>query len=96
MYRSLAFRQPDFGPVVVCRYLGENFMIEENVECWFGQPMVSGDRAAVEWWASWVERGQDLTFAGVTLLRFNDPGKIADHRDYVSHVERREAPCAGW
>jgi hypothetical protein len=28
-------------------------MIEENIECWFGQPMVSGDRAAVDWWASW-------------------------------------------
>ena len=71
-------------------------MIEENIECWFGQPMVSGDRAAVDWWASWAERGQNLMFAGVTLLRFNDQRKIADHRDYVSHVERREAPYAGW
>src|SRR5438445_13166540 len=36
----------------------------------FGEPIVSGDRAAVEWWGSWREQGQELTFAGVTVLRF--------------------------
>jgi hypothetical protein len=32
----------------------------------------------------------------VTVLRFNDHGKVIDHRDYDNHVERREAPYAGW
>jgi hypothetical protein len=30
-------------------YLGENLPAEENIECWFGEPIVSADRAAVEW-----------------------------------------------
>lgn len=34
---------------------------------------------------------QERTFAGVTVLRFNDVGKVVDHRDYDNHVERREA-----
>jgi hypothetical protein len=25
------------------------------------------------------------------VLRFNDEGKVVDHRDYDNHVERREA-----
>ena len=45
------------------------------IECWFGQPIVWGDRAAVEWWGSWTEQDQELTFAGVTVLRFDDKGQ---------------------
>ncbi len=59
-------------------------------------PIVSGDRAAVEWWGSWTEQGQELTFAGVTGLLFDDQGKIVEHRDYYNHVERREPPYADW
>ena len=67
-----------------------------NIECRFGEPIVSGDRAAVEWWGSWREQGQELTFAGVTVLRFDGQGKVVDHRDYYNHVERREPPYPGW
>ena len=55
-----------------------------------------GDRAAVEWWASWTEQGQELTYAGVTALHFDDQGQVVEHRDYDNHVERREPPCSGW
>jgi hypothetical protein len=34
--------------------------------------------------------------AGVTALRFDDDGKVVDHRDYWNQVERREPPYAGW
>jgi len=96
VYRSPAFREPYTGLAGVRRYLGGNLPVEENIECWFGQPIVSGDRAAVEWWGSWTEGGQDLTYAGVTVLRFDDSGKVVEHRDYDSHIERREPPYAGW
>ncbi len=49
VYRSPAFRQPDLGLAGVRRHLNENFPAEENIECWFGQPIVPGERAAVEW-----------------------------------------------
>jgi hypothetical protein len=95
-YRSPAFRPPYLGLAGVRRYLGENLPAEENIVCRFGQPIVSGDRAAVEWWSSWTEQGQELTFAGVTVLRFDDQGQVVDHRDYDNHVERREQPYADW
>jgi len=96
VYRSPAFRAPDLGLVGVRRYVYEQFPAEENIECWFGQPIVSGDRAAVEWWGSWTEQGQELTYAGVTVLHFDGQGQVVEHRDYYNHVERREPPYSGW
>jgi ketosteroid isomerase-like protein len=96
VYRALAFRAPDLGLTGVRRYLDENFAVESEIECWFGEPVVSGDRAAVEWWGSWAEQGQELTLAGTTLLRFGADGKVVDHRDYWNEVERREPPYNGW
>jgi hypothetical protein len=95
-YRSPAFRPPDLGLAGVRRYLSEQLPAEEDIECRFGQPIVSGDRAAVEWWASWTEQGQELTYAGVTVLHFDGQGQVVEHRDYDNHVERREPPYAGW
>ena len=96
VYRSPAFRPPDLGLAGVRRYLNEQLPAEKNTECWFGKPIVSGHRAAVEWWASWTEQGQELTYAGVTVLYFDDQGQVVEHRDYDNHVERREPPYSGW
>jgi hypothetical protein len=95
-YRSTAFGEPYLGLASVRRYLSENLPAERNIECWFGRPIVSDGRASVEWWASWTEQGQELTFAGVTVLRFDSQGQIVDHRDYDNHVGRREPPYADW
>jgi ketosteroid isomerase-like protein len=95
-YRALAFRDPDLGLAGVRRYLGENVSPERKTECWFGEPVVADDRAAVEWWGTWVEQEQRVTLAGATLLRFDTDGHVVDHRDYWNEVERREAPYPGW
>jgi predicted SnoaL-like aldol condensation-catalyzing enzyme len=96
VYRSPAFREPYLGLAGVRRYLSEQLPAEQNIQCWFGEPIASGDRAAVEWWASWTEHGQELTFAGVTVLRFDEEGNVVEHRDYDNHVEGRESPYAEW
>jgi hypothetical protein len=69
---------------------------QESIECWFGEPIVSGGRAAVEWWGSWTEQDQELTYAGVSVLRFDDRGQVVEHRDYDNHVEQRQPPYADW
>jgi ketosteroid isomerase-like protein len=95
-YRALAFREPDLGVSGVRSYLSENFGVENDVECWFGEPVAAGDRAAVEWGATWVESGERLSLARATLLLFRADGQIIDHRDYWNQVERREPPFEGW
>lgn len=96
VYRALAFREPDRGIDGVRRYLEENFGVEEDIECWFGEPIAAGGRAAVEWWGTWIEQGRRLTLAGTTVLRFDREGQVVDHRDYWSQVERRESPYEEW
>jgi hypothetical protein len=91
-YRALAFRKP----TTVDAYLAATFAGESEVECRFGAPVAAGDRAAVEWWASWLESGEPVTLAGVTVLRFDADGLVVDHRDYWNEVDRREPPYAGW
>jgi hypothetical protein len=95
-YRALAFREPDLGLAGVRRYLAENFGAETAVDCRFGEPIASGERAAVEWWASWVEGGRTLTLAGATVLRFDADGKVVDHRDYWNEADGRVPPYNGW
>jgi SnoaL-like protein len=90
VYRSPAFRPPELGLAGVRRYLNEQLPAGENLACRVGQPIVSGDRAAVEWWASWTEQGQELWFGGVTVLRFDGLGQVVEHRDYLNHIERRQ------
>jgi hypothetical protein len=95
-YRALAFREPDVGTAGVRDYLRRNFEAEHDITCRFGEPVASDSRAAIEWWASWIEDGEPLTLAGVTLLRFDHDGLIVDHRDYWNEISRREHPYSGW
>jgi hypothetical protein len=95
-YRALVHRDPELGLTGVRGYLQREFGVENEIECRFGQPVVGGDRAAVEWWASWVEEGRELTLAGATFLRFDEEGLVVDHRDYWNEVPRRDPPFAGW
>jgi nuclear transport factor 2 (NTF2) superfamily protein len=95
-YRAYPFREPDLGVEGVRDYLRRNFDVEHDIQCRFGEPVVTGDRAATEWWANWVEEGEPLTMTGVTVLRFGDDGLILDHRDYWNSVPGRQEPFAGW
>ncbi|HEX2308032.1 MAG TPA: nuclear transport factor 2 family protein [Jatrophihabitantaceae bacterium] len=96
VYRALAFREPDLGLEGVRDYLRRNFTAEHDVECWFGAPVAHGNRAAVEWWASWEEDGAPITMAGTTLLTFDPDGQVVDHRDYWNQQDGRRAPYDGW
>jgi hypothetical protein len=93
-YRSQPFRDPDPGGAL--GYTRREFALEEAVECRFATPIAAGDRAAVEWWASWVEGGRELTLAGATVIRFDVDGKVIEHVDYWAEEEGRLPPFAGW
>jgi hypothetical protein len=95
-YRAFAFRDPDRGLAGVRRYLRENVTAERRAECWFGEPIAGADRAAVEWWGTWLESGAPVTLAGTSVLRFDAGGLVVDHRDYWNEVDRHEPPYDGW
>ena len=63
-------------------YVERVFAEQAQAECRFGEPIVSGDRAAVDWWG--VIEGRDggiETIAGTSLLRFGPDGKVLEQRD---------------
>jgi hypothetical protein len=93
-YRAHPHREPVPGGAAayVTRVFGE----ESAVECWFGAPIAMGTRAAVEWWASYVEEEQEITLSGTTVLTFDPDGLVVDHVDYWVQSDGRLTPFAGW
>jgi SnoaL-like domain len=93
-YRSSPLRGGEAGGAV--GYTQRQFAVEQAVECRFAEPIAAGDRAAVEWWASYIEAGQAITLAGVTVVRFDSDGLVVDHVDYWVQGPGRTEPYAGW
>jgi hypothetical protein len=91
VYSASPFRPPETARSYVERAFGE----EELVQAWFGEPVVSGNRAAIEYWA--VLRGDhEVTVVGTSMLRFDADGRVVEHRDYWVPAEERHEPPPGW
>jgi hypothetical protein len=89
VFRSHPFREPEASARA---YVEHAFANESLVECRFAEPIVKGDRAAVEYWAILrTPRGEE-TLAGVTVLRFGPDGRVVEHRDHWSMQEGRTPP----
>lgn len=94
IYRAHPMRDPEPGAAL--GYTSREFALEESIECRFGKPVAAGDRAAVEWWASYTEDERELTLAGATVLRFDGDGRVVEHVDYWVERDGRVPPFAGW
>jgi hypothetical protein len=93
VYSSHPFRAPETARSYAERAFGE----EDLVRAWFGEPVVSGDRAAVEYWAVLrTQAGDHITIAGAAFLRFGADGRAIDHRDYWTQADGSREPPSGW
>ena len=70
------------------------FEDQAEAECRFGRPIVSGERAAVDWWAVLTSRdGSVESIAGTSLLRFDADGLVVEQRDaWALEPGRHELP----
>jgi ketosteroid isomerase-like protein len=89
VYRSHPFREPEKS---ARDYAVRAFSDEELVESRFAEPVVDGDRAAVEYWAVLSADGEEETLAGVALLRFGPDGLVVEQHDYWSMQPGRAEP----
>jgi hypothetical protein len=80
----------------VREYVRQAFAEEERPRVWVGQPVVGGDRAAIEWWAAVTENGVEVTLAGTSVLRFDADGRVVEQRDTWNQAEGRREPPDGW
>jgi hypothetical protein len=77
--QSHPFREPVAPP----EYIDPTFAEEESAECSFGEPIVDGKWAAVEWSAkTLLKDGGTEKLAGVSLLRFDEDGLVVEQRDF--------------
>ena len=97
VFRSAPFREQHLGIKGVLEYARTAFADQDDfTDCWFGEPVVAGDRAAVEYWAVLVESGQEVTIAGVAVLRFGPDGRVEAQRDYWMVNAGGCEPAEGW
>ena len=89
------FGEPYQGGDGVRSYLSRVFGEEEDPRVHVGSPIVSGDRAAVSWWASLREEGVDTNLAGTSVLRFDSEGLVVEQWDAWNRVSGRRDP-PGW
>jgi hypothetical protein len=75
-------------------YVENVFGDQAEAECRFGEPVVAGRRAAVDWWGVITSKdGSVETVAGTSLLRFDDDGLVVEQRDaWAGETVRRELP----
>jgi nuclear transport factor 2 (NTF2) superfamily protein len=88
------FREPYRGRDGVRDYVTGVFADEDDPRVWIGAPLVDGDRAAVAWWASLREGGDDATLAGTSLLRFDAEGLVVEQWDAWNRLPDRRDPPA--
>ena len=86
MFYSHPFRDRQ-GPA---EYVAWAFDDQAAAECRFGDPLVDGDRAAVDWWAVVTSRdGSSQSLAGTSLLRFGGDGLVLEQRDAWGEADGR-------
>jgi ketosteroid isomerase-like protein len=75
-------------------YVAWAFSDQAAAECRFGEPLVAGDRAAVDWWGVITSRdGSMESLAGTSLLRFGADGLVVEQRDvWAAEPGRRALP----
>jgi hypothetical protein len=75
--------QSPFRPAETPRgYVERVFAEEESAQASFEEPLVDGDRAAVAWRGDTkLQDGGEEHLVGVSLLRFDDDGRVVWQRD---------------
>lgn len=95
-YAVSPFREPNIGPEGALAYVSRVLSEESDVTAHFGEPIVDGRRAAIQWWATYVEAGGDITLAGTSVLRFDADGLVIDEWDAWEEMHGRRSPDDGW
>ncbi len=96
IYRSAPFRPAHEGREAIRRYWQEEPMRHEELELLFGSPVLSGRRAAVEWWATMLQEAEPVTGPGCLVLIFDQDGLCQELREYWDEKPGRTPPPPGW
>jgi SnoaL-like domain len=95
-YRSHPLRPAHTGHDGVAAYWARATTDQQDVRVRFGDPIVDGDRVAVEWWAVMGAGGDPTTLAGCLILTFAAGGRCRELRECWHMAEEILDPPADW
>lgn len=78
-------RTMPFRPVEAAQAYQRQAMASQTAkQVWFGEPIVSGNQVAVEYWAILfdLDEKQDMTLVGQCRMKLDDDGRCYEFRDY--------------
>jgi ketosteroid isomerase-like protein len=95
-YRSHPLRPVHAGHDGIGAYWREVTADQDDVRVRFGEPIVDGDRAAVEWWTTMRAGGGPVTLAGCLVLAFAGEGRCRELRECWHLADDLVEPPDGW
>ncbi|HSJ35134.1 MAG TPA: nuclear transport factor 2 family protein [Acidimicrobiia bacterium] len=95
-YRSNIYEDPHEGREGVTAYWAGVTSAQIDVSVQMGQPLVEGDRVAVEFWTNMAVEGDPVTLAGCLLLEFASDGRCRRLREYWNFEQGTHSPPPGW
>ena len=95
-YAVEPFRDVIHGAPDLRRYFADVFAEETDLTAWIGAPIVEGQRASIEWWATLLENGEPVSIVGTSTLRFDAAGLVVEQRDTWNQSSGRTPPPEGW
>ena len=96
-YRSSVFREPHVGHGAIRRYWNRAAGTQRDVRVLMGQPVITAERVAVEWWTTMTDPDDgEATLPGCLLLRFGPDGRCLDLWEYWQVQPGRREPPPGW
>lgn len=95
VYRSHPFQSPLRGRAEITEYWASATSSQTGIDITFGDPLVDGDRVAVEWWSVIDEGGRAKSDAGGLFLTFVD-GRCSTLREYWNLMDGARAVPEGW
>jgi len=96
VYAGEPYREPLRGIGEVRAYFSRTFGEEDEIRAWFAEPVVDGQRASIEWWATLLEDGAEISLVGTSTLRFDADGLVVEQRDTWNQADGRVPPREGW
>jgi len=96
VYRTHPLRDPHRGRTAIRDHWRGHTDADNDLDLRFGIPLVDGNRAAVERWATVEDDEDEVTLAGCLVLRFAADGRCAELREYGHLESGRQDPPTGW
>lgn len=96
VYRNSPFLKAPYVGTEAIRGFWERALVGvSEIDFRYGEPVIQGDRAAVEWWVTETNNGAPATLAGIFLLTFQG-GLVSDLREAFVTQPGAHAPHEGW